>query len=80
MSRFTFSSLLPIDLIKVSKLQTGTRALNLQIEGARYQKIMKDGRDDVTFLTNSRGEFCFGNTEIEGCVLIKHRNITYKKI
>ena len=75
MSRFTLSSLLPIDLIKVSKLHTGTRTLNLQIEGARYQKIMKVGRDDITFLTNSRGQFCFGNTELEDYGLIKHRHI-----
>jgi hypothetical protein len=76
-SRFTCSSLLPIDLIKVSKIQNGKRNLNLHIEGARYQKIMKKGHADVTFLSDSNGRFCSSgcDVDLEGCGLVKHPNM-----
>jgi hypothetical protein len=79
MSRFTFSSLLPIDLIKVSKLQNGVRNLNLQIDGARYLKTMNEGHADSTCLTDSNGRFCFssGDVDLEGCGLVNHPNIRF---
>jgi hypothetical protein len=79
MSFFTFSSLLPIDLVKLSKMQGGDKNLNLELQGARYEKVLKKGASDVTCVTDSQGRFCVsqGHKEIDlvSCGFAEHPNV-----
>jgi hypothetical protein len=79
MAHFTASSSLPIDMIKMSKIQNGANNLNLEIQGVSYAKVMKQGYKDVTYLTDSKGRFCISHTpneiDFEACGLVEHPNI-----
>ena len=79
MARFTLSSRLPIDVIRVSPVRKEKGGVEtLEICGARYDKVHKKDMLDVTYLTNKTGSFSANKDKfnIEEVGFVPHPNCT----